>query len=383
MPRVLLLFVFWFWLLVAVAFINLATALVSFRRKSLPALKKYPSVTIICRTWDDDHIVDRFIKGCLAQDYKGKLEIIIADDASQDRTPEVVKKYKGKIIYVRAKKHHKWKAMFLNPIIKKHVKSEILINMDIDAVMPRDYVTKMVRSLQMYDAVSSACIGGNPWTMIAKIRIIEDIWAYCTGMAGREVLIKKSGIYGGSHAIWMKVLREVGYYGTKTMVEDAELTVMLNERGYRTGFCDDVVVLLEDVETLKHYLNERKRWVYGPMEVAKAYNGFQLYNLIFLINILLSTTSLVSLVLSFFDPIFAIPLGMNLLTHILSLKRFRAEPRVYSWILLYIFLDPVLEALALLGILKDSVFGKGVKWVKVSGNKYHMGDDLVPVFRRQ
>ncbi|MBR9681158.1 MAG: glycosyltransferase family 2 protein [Candidatus Altiarchaeota archaeon] len=367
-----------------IAFINLFTAVASFRTEKIPKLRKYPGVTIICRTWDDDHVVGRFIEGCLNQDYKGDIQIIIADDASTDKTGDVVKKYKGKIDYIRAKKHHKWKALFLNPIIETKVKGEILINTDIDAVLPKNYVTKMVTHLQKYDAVSSVCIGGNPDTLIAKSRIVEDIWLYGTGMKGRHTLTGKAAMYGGSHAIWMHALKKVGYYGEKTMTEDAELTVTLNKMGYKTGFCDDMVVMLEDVDSISHYMNERKRWLYGPYKIGKEYGAkhvLQGYNLLFGINMLLSAVSLNSLILLFFDSNFVAPFLISLITQVISLIRYRANLEVYLWIFPYIVIDPLIEGLTILGIIFDVLFRGGVKWIKVSGKKYHVGSPLRPVYR--
>jgi len=374
--------VFWLALLTAVALLNLVTALAAFKKERVPPLLRYPSVTLICRTWDDDHIVERFLNGCLNQDYPGKLQIILADDASTDRTPEIAKKYKEKITYVRAKKHHELKAEFLNPIIRKYARGEILINTDIDAVLPKNYVTEMVRWLQKYDAVSSVCIGGNPETAVSKMRIVEDIWLFGAGMKGRSVLTSNSALYGGSHAIWMRVLKEVGYYGTKTLTEDAELTVVLNREGYRTGFCDSTVVLLEDVESVRHYLNERKRWLHGPINVVRHYPSLQPYNFLVLTNMLLSTVSLASLILTFFNSLFLLPLLLSLATHTASLAWSKAKPRVYPWVLLYIFMDPLLELFACLGIVMDTLSRKGVRWVKVSERKYHIGSPLVPVLRR-
>jgi len=377
-------FVIWLaYIFTALAFLNLLTAAASFIRNKLPNLKEYPAVTIICRTWDDDHVVGRFIESCLAQDYKGKLQIIIADDASNDDTEKVVKKYKEKIEYVKAKKHHKWKALFLNPIIKSKVKGEILVNTDIDAVLPKNYVTNMVRHLQKYDAVSSICIGGNPNSIIAKSRIVEDLWLYGTSMKGRHTLTGKAAMYGGSHAVWISVLEKVGYYGEKTMTEDAELTVTLNNMGYKTGFSDDMVVMLEDVDSVPHYLNERKRWLYGPLRMGKEYGirqVLQKYNILFMMNMLLSSVTLYSFILSFFDPDFVLPFLISAMTHVISLLRYKAKPEVYTWLPFYVIIDPVVEFLSMAGIIIDTLFRGGVKWVRVSGKKYHTGSPLKPVY---
>ena len=372
-----------FWILTGIALFNLFTAVAAFKVKHVKKLKKFPPVTIICRTWDDDHVVDRFIKGCLRQNYKGKIQIIIADDASDDTTPEIVKKYAGKIIYVRSEKHHKWKALFLNKIIKEKVTGEILINTDIDAVLPKNYVKEMVRTLQTCDAASSVCVGGNPDTLISRIRIIEDLWLFSTTMKATSVLTDGAGIYGGSHAVWMHVLRDVGYYGTKTMTEDAELTATLNQKGYRIGFCDRTVVILEDVETLSHFLNERKRWIYGLVSMMHHYRDFNLSNLVMSINSLLSTTALISAILSLFNPLYLIPFGLSFLSIFTSAILINAKTAVYFWLLPYLLFDPILELLAIVGIIYDSTFGKGVKWIKISGSKYHIGSRLVPIFKKR
>ena len=66
-----------FGILMLFAFLNFLTALASFwKRRKTPKLSVFPGVTIICRTWEDDHVVERFIKGCLSQNYKGNLQII-------------------------------------------------------------------------------------------------------------------------------------------------------------------------------------------------------------------------------------------------------------------------------------------------------------------
>ncbi len=365
------------------ALLNILTALAAFwKKKKIPKLSVFPGVTIICRTWEDDHVVERFIKRCLAQNYKGNLQIIIADDASTDKTESICKKYEKAITYVKAKKHHKWKALFLNKIIKTKVKGDILINTDIDAVFSKNYVTEMVCCLQKNDAVSSACIGGNTGTLISKVRTIEDFWIFCTGMKGRNNLTNQAAIFGGSHGIWMQVLKNVGYYGEKTITEDSELTTVLNERSYKTGFCDNTIVLLEDVETFKQYVNERKRWIDGGIKTAEAYKGgLNIHNLLFVVNYSLSITSLLSLISFYFNPIFAIPFTLNIFTQILSLYQFKAKLQVYSWLPLYTLIDPILMSTTFALTLWDNLIYKRVKWVKVSGKKYHLGRKLKKVFK--
>lgn len=61
-------------------------------------MKKYPLVTIITPTYNRAPFLEETIKSVLAQDYKN-IEYIILDGQSTDNTLEVVKKFKGKIVW--------------------------------------------------------------------------------------------------------------------------------------------------------------------------------------------------------------------------------------------------------------------------------------------
>jgi glycosyltransferase involved in cell wall biosynthesis len=62
--------------------------------------KKFPLVSIVTPTYNQAKYLTETIEKVLAQDYPN-IEYIILDDGSTDETPEILKKYSGKIRYER------------------------------------------------------------------------------------------------------------------------------------------------------------------------------------------------------------------------------------------------------------------------------------------
>jgi len=54
-------------------------------------LEKNPSVSVVLFTYNEERYVRSAIEALLAQEYSGRLEIIISDDCSQDQTFEIIK----------------------------------------------------------------------------------------------------------------------------------------------------------------------------------------------------------------------------------------------------------------------------------------------------
>lgn len=61
-------------------------------------MKTYPSVSVIIPTKNEEENIVRCVKSVQKQDYKGKLEIILVDNYSTDKTVERAKPYVTKVI---------------------------------------------------------------------------------------------------------------------------------------------------------------------------------------------------------------------------------------------------------------------------------------------
>ena len=52
-----------------------------------------PTVSISCITYNHENSIERSIKSFLSQETEFKFEILITDDASNDKTKQIIKKY--------------------------------------------------------------------------------------------------------------------------------------------------------------------------------------------------------------------------------------------------------------------------------------------------
>ena len=67
--------------------------------------KKTPLVTVLMNCYNVEKFIHRAIKSVLQQSYR-YLELIILDDASKDKTVEIIKSFKDKRIRLFVNKKH-------------------------------------------------------------------------------------------------------------------------------------------------------------------------------------------------------------------------------------------------------------------------------------
>jgi len=72
---------------------------------------------------------------------------------------------------------------------------------------------------------------------------------------------------GAAGAFRRSALLAIGGYPTQTLVEDADLTMMLLRAGWRIPYEPDAVAWTEAPERLRDALKQRRRWSYGTLQV--------------------------------------------------------------------------------------------------------------------
>ena len=102
--------------------------------------EKNPLVTVIIPVHNEEKDIKACIKSVLNQDYK-RIEIIVVDDGSTDKTGEIVRKYKQvKLLY----QEHRGPGEARNLGARK-AKGKILVLIDADMILFPDYVEKLVK----------------------------------------------------------------------------------------------------------------------------------------------------------------------------------------------------------------------------------------------
>lgn len=114
--------------------------------------KLEPSTSVVIATFNAEKTIDRCLRSIRKQNYsQDKIEIIICDGGSQDKTIEIVKKYKTKIFIIPKEKQS---AEYNKAVGVSKAKGELLLMLDHDNVLPHNkWLRRMVEPLLKHKEV--------------------------------------------------------------------------------------------------------------------------------------------------------------------------------------------------------------------------------------
>ena len=175
-----------------------AAALARVRRRDVRRADSTPRVSVIVAAWNEEQVIARRLENLLELDYPAeKLEIVVASDASTDRTDEIATSFAPRVKLVRAPRGGKVAAQNL---AVRETTSEIVAFSDANATWSPDALRKLVRNfadpevayvfgrLNLRDAA-----GGNREGLY---------WRYETWLRAKESLLHSTtGGYGSIYAL--------------------------------------------------------------------------------------------------------------------------------------------------------------------------------------
>ncbi len=134
---------------------------------------EFPFVSIVIPTRNEESYIEKCLDACLSQTYPSeKIEIIVVDGMSQDRTKEIVKQYTQNYKNIKLLDNPKKITPSAMNIGIKESKGDIVIKVDGHSKISNNYVEKSVEKLSTNDEVWAV---GGPIETIGKSRIAEGI----------------------------------------------------------------------------------------------------------------------------------------------------------------------------------------------------------------
>ena len=246
------------------------------KERAVP-IEELPLVSIVVPVKDEARVIERLLEALLGLSHPPeKMEIIIVDDASVDRTSEICEEYVRQYpdqIRLLHKSVSNGKPGALNHALK-HAKGEIVGVFDADNVPKPDILMKAVRYFQ---SSSIAAIQGrirsiNPdQKMLTKFVSYEEAVTFETYLRGRDALDLFVPLIGCCYFIRRSVLQKIGGWDEKSLCEDIEISVRLASKGYKIRYAPDVACWQESSANMMQLINQRTRWFRGCMEVAVRY----------------------------------------------------------------------------------------------------------------
>lgn len=107
--------------------------------------KKWPSISVTIATRNSQRTLTQCLESVRLQDYPAKIEIILADGGSIDKTLEIAKKFNTRILNVPEEKQN---AEYNKGVAVNAAKNDVLLMIDHDNILPhKNWLKKMVEPL--------------------------------------------------------------------------------------------------------------------------------------------------------------------------------------------------------------------------------------------
>jgi cellulose synthase/poly-beta-1,6-N-acetylglucosamine synthase-like glycosyltransferase len=239
-----------------------------------------PGVSIVVPCHNEEKVIAHTIEALLALDYpREKLEILIVNDGSTDRTAEVVREREGgpvRLLDVPKSIAARGKSGALNYAMR-HVRHEVIAIYDADN-MPEPRALRPLAERLVLDPKLGAAIGMyRAWNrrraLLTRFLNIEGIGFQWILQAGRWELMRLTTLPGTNYVIRRSLVEQLGGWDESALTEDAELSIRIYQAGYRIQFVPHSVTWEQEPEDLKVWFRQRRRWVRGSNYLFQKYAG--------------------------------------------------------------------------------------------------------------
>ncbi len=209
------------------------------RKRNQPYNPVLPRVSIVVSAYNEEAVIAEKIRNCLSLDYpKDRLEILIGDDGSKDRTAEIVAQF-PEVRLIQAERNA-GKAAMLNRL-HKEATGDILLFCDANTLFFPNVAHKIVQPfsdprigcvcghLILSDSSQSALGEGESayWDLESEIKKFE-------GMLDRVI-----GGNGAIYAIRKELYTEIPT--KKSIMDDFFVTVQVLRQGYLSTFLSSAI----------------------------------------------------------------------------------------------------------------------------------------------
>ncbi|MGQ9507579.1 MAG: glycosyltransferase [Candidatus Bathycorpusculaceae bacterium] len=376
-----------------------------------------PTVSILIPAHNEEQVIGRILQGMTKLTYpKEKLQIIVIDDASTDKTGKISEEYSKEYSYIKVvhrsqKEGKRGKASALNAGLK-HANGEIILCFDADYYPQRGIIEKLVKNFvdPKVGAVQGRVVVLNePQNMVTRLVALERIGGYCVDQQARNTLGLITQFGGTVGGFKRDVLESLGGWDESILAEDTDLTFRVYLAGYKISYVNNAECYEEAVESWRAYWKQRYRWAKGHMQCALKHSfkvlksknlslkekidGLLLLNLYFM-PVLVLFSWIVGVSLFFLDSSFwfgmiwkSIPISFSLYSFVGNFAPFfevgigayldgrkRAQWLIPLLIFTFLYNIPICTK-AFTDLLISKIFGKnGNYWIKTvhsgNGNSY-------------
>jgi len=229
---------------------------------------KLPIITVAIPAYNEEDTIKETINSVLNLDYpKDKLQIIVINDGSKDKTKqEAEKTIKQNKEYniILVNQENKGKGAALNKALSI-TEGEYFASMDADSYVDSDALKKMLKHFNKKTAAVLPLLKvKDPKTFVEKVQSYE----YVVNAFFKKAMSTLNCVHvtPGPFSLYKtKVLTEIGGYAEKNLTEDLELALKIQKHHYKITQLLDATVGTYAPKTIKSLYRQRNRWYKGAV----------------------------------------------------------------------------------------------------------------------
>jgi len=195
-------------------------------------MEEYPFVSVIIPALNAESTIGLCLESIKLLDYPvGKLEIIVVDNGSTDRTREIAESFGAKVLH-----KPKLKVGALRNYGAKIANGEVLAFTDSDCLVPKSWLIEAVEILK--DGNIGATGGG--YLVPENATWIERAWVVLPQRKHGETLYLPTG----SFILRKEIFEKIGGFDEKLIAgEDDDISIRIRKAGYTLILCSNCYVL--------------------------------------------------------------------------------------------------------------------------------------------
>jgi len=240
--------------------------------RSVPS--RYPALSILIATRNDEASIADTIRSIANQDYPGAFEVHVVDDASDDRTAAIVGGCDHDWLHLVRQPRSAGKSAALNRgLAEAHF--DLIVTLDADSFLYRDALRNLVERY-LSDPPNTRAVAGTMLVRNSRRTWVTKAqeWDYFHGIAAIkrvQSLYQGTLVAQGACSLYEHAaLRDVGGWAD-CAGEDVVLTWAMLRKGWRVGHAEDACCFTNAPTTLRGLVRQRQSWARGMVEAFRRY----------------------------------------------------------------------------------------------------------------
>ncbi len=242
------------------------------------ALSRFPLVSILVPAYNEEKTIEQTLRSIEGLDYPPeKLEVIVVNDGSKDKTKEVVERFiAGKPSFQLISQANRGKAASLNRALAM-AKGEFFACLDADSFVEAKTLRKMLALYSRENDPALAIITpamkvGSPKTILQRIQWLE----YLVIILFARISSRMNSLYvaPGPFSLYKtEIIQQLGGFDETSITEDQEIAYRVQLNQYKIRQCFDGYVYTTAPGKIKPFYRQRRRWYLGSVACLHQYRS--------------------------------------------------------------------------------------------------------------